>query len=98
MVVSAVRPLTTAWTVQVPSPVTLPDESRGTLNVIVTLPTPLDSALVTTGFSSAAVIRIANTMGPLFDGPVGLSSSQADAPNAASAIANIANRRMCFPP
>src|SRR5688572_21705448 len=88
-----------SWTDQfvVPPPVGVPELSRGTFIVTVADPRPPDSALVIGGTSLAADNCAENTIGPLFDGPVGLSLSppQRAAPSAAATItAAIVNRLM----
>ena len=70
----------------------LPELSRGTLNVIVARPVPPDSAFDTAGTSFEAARSAVKTIGVL-DGPFE-SSSQAAAPQRASARANIAKRRI----
>src|SRR5215207_6924724 len=76
--------------VTVPPPVIAPAESRGTLNVMVVVPRAVDSALVTGGTSLAALSCAENTIGPVFDGCVRESSSQAAA--SASTAIRIATR------
>src|SRR4051794_17663120 len=72
----------------VPAPVTAPVASRGTLNVIVTVPRALASALVIGGTWLAALSVAVKVIGPvLLDGVVGLSLPHAAAISSAAAIA-----------
>ena len=56
----------------VPAPITPPLASRGTLKLIVTLPRPFASGPITAApLVSGAQLEV-KTIGPVFDGPVGL--------------------------
>src|SRR5687768_14235169 len=78
----------------VPAPVTAPPASRGTLKLIVTLPRPFASGPVTAGTSFAALSCEVNTIGPVFDGPAGLSLSSPHPATRARAMNRTAARRI----